>query len=72
MKQNKPVISVIVPIYNAKKYLRTCIDSILSQTYEDFELLLINDGSTDGCNVICDEYALKDTRVKVFHKKNGG
>lgn len=72
MEQNKPVISVIVPIYNAKKYLRACIDSILSQTFVDFELLLINDGSTDGCNAICDEYALKDTRVKLFYKENGG
>ena len=65
-------ISVIVPVYNAEKYLCRCIDSILSQTFTDFELLLINDGSKDGSDAICDEYAAKDNRVRVFHKENGG
>ena len=65
-------ISVIVPIYNTGKYLNRCIDSILAQTFTDFELLLIDDGSTDNSGVICDEYAANDTRVKVFHKENGG
>lgn len=66
------VISIIVPIYNTSAYLRDCIDSILSQSYTNFELLLIDDGSTDESGIICDEYAEKDARVKVFHKKNGG
>lgn len=66
------MISVIVPVYNSEKYLHRCIDSILAQTFTDFELLLIDDGSTDLSGAICDEYARKDSRVRVFHKKNGG
>jgi len=66
------MISIIVPIYNTECYLRECIDSILAQTYTDFELLLIDDGSTDKSGDICDEYALKDSRICVFHKENGG
>ena len=67
-----PTISVIVPVYNTEKYLRRCIDSVLAQTYQDFELLLIDDGSKDSSGAICDEYAAKDARVRVFHKENGG
>ena len=67
-----PKISVIVPVYKAEKYLHRCIDSILAQSYTDFELLLINDGSPDDSGAICDEYAAKDNRVRVFHKENGG
>lgn len=66
------MISVIVPVYNTEKYLDQCIQSILSQTYTDFELLLIDDGSTDTSGVICDRYAEQDSRVRVFHKANGG
>ena len=66
------MISVIVPVYNTEKYLHRCIDSILAQTYTDFELLLIDDGSSDSSGAICDEYATKDSRVRVFHKENGG
>lgn len=66
------MISVIVPVYNTEKYLRRCVDSILTQTFDDFELLLINDGSTDSSGSICDEYAIQDKRVRVFHKVNGG
>lgn len=65
-------ISIIVPIYNTEKYLHSCIDSILTQTYTDFELILVNDGSTDRSGTICDEYAVKDPRIRVFHKENGG
>lgn len=65
-------ISVIVPVYNVERYLPCCIDSILAQTYTDFELLLINDGSKDSSGKICDEYAKKDNRILVFHKENGG
>jgi glycosyltransferase involved in cell wall biosynthesis len=65
-------LSVIVPVYNAKEYLHRCIDSILGQTYSNFELMLIDDGSTDGSLKICEEYATRDSRVKVFHEKNSG
>jgi glycosyltransferase involved in cell wall biosynthesis len=65
-------ISIIVPIYNTEKYLHRCIDSILAQTFTDFELILVDDGSTDGCPRICDEYASKDSRIKVIHKANEG
>ncbi len=67
-----PEISVIVPVYRVEPYLRQCVDSILSQTFTDFELILVDDGSPDNCGAICDEYALKDSRVRVIHKQNGG
>lgn len=67
-----PQISIIVPIYNTEKYLHRCIDSILAQTFTDFELILVNDGSTDNSGKICDEYAEKDTRIVVIHKENEG
>ena len=72
MTNQSPKISVIVPVYNVQKYLSRCIDSILAQTFTDFELLLINDGSKDNSGKMCDEYAKKDTRIHVFHKENGG
>lgn len=65
-------ISVIVPIFNMEKLMPRCIDSILCQTFSDFEILLVDDGSTDKSSRICDEYALKDNRVRVYHKPNGG
>ena len=64
--------SVIVPVYNVEKYLRQCIESILCQTFTDYELILVDDGSPDGSGKICDEFAEKDDRVKVIHKENGG
>jgi len=67
-----PKISVIVPVYNVEKYLRECVDSVLAQTFKDFELILVDDGSPDNSGKICDEYAAKDSRVRVFHKANGG
>lgn len=69
---NTPTISVIVPVYNVDKYLPKCIDSILAQTYKNFELLLIDDGSTDNSGKICDEYAARESRISVYHKENGG
>lgn len=67
-----PAISIIVPVYNVEKHLHKCIDSILNQTFTDFELILVDDGSPDNCPAICDEYAKQDTRIKVIHKNNGG
>ena len=67
-----PKLSVIVPVYNTEKYLRECIDSILGQTFTDFELILVDDGSTDGSGAICDAYAQKDPRIRVIHQENGG
>lgn len=68
----KPKISIIVPIYNVEKYIYRAIESILSQSLKDIEIILINDGSTDGCGEICDKYGEKDSRIKVIHKNNGG
>lgn len=67
-----PKISVIIPVYNTESTLHKCVDSILNQSYEDWELLLIDDGSKDHSAFICDEYAQQDKRIKVFHKENGG
>ncbi len=69
---SRPCLSVIVPVYNAEPYIRKCIASVLNQTFADFELVLIDDGSPDQCGKICDEYAEQDVRVKVIHKRNGG
>lgn len=68
----KPTVSIIIPVYNAQQYLPITVDSILAQTYTDFELLLIDDGSKDDSLTVCESYAKKDSRVKVFHKENGG
>lgn len=67
-----PKVSVIVPVYKAEAYLHRCVDSLLAQTMSEFELLLIDDGSPDGSGAICDGYAARDSRVRVFHKSNGG
>lgn len=66
------MISIIVPIYNVEKYLKQCLDSILSQTYDDYEIILVDDGATDDCPKICDEYALSNSKIRVIHKQNGG
>ena len=70
--ETTPLISVIVPVYKVEKYLPKCVDSILNQTYENLEILLVDDGSPDSCGEICDRYGEKDKRVRVIHKKNGG
>ena len=67
-----PKISVIVPVYKVEKYIHRCVDSILGQTFRDFELILVDDGSPDNCGTICDEYAAKDNRVVVIHQQNSG
>ena len=69
---SKPLITVIVPIYHVEKYLHRCVDSILNQTYENLEIILVDDGSGDACSSICDEYAGRDSRIVVIHKENGG
>lgn len=71
-KKEDALISVIVPIYNVEKWLRDCVKSILNQTYKNLEIILIDDGSTDRCGQICDQFLEKDSRIKVFHKANGG
>ena len=72
MKKQNPKISIIVPVYKAEKYLCKCVDSLLAQTFTDFEVLLIDDGSPDDSGKICDEYSIKDRRIRVFHKENEG
>ena len=72
MIMQTPKISVIIPVYNVESYLSKCIDSILCQTYTDFELLLVDDGSSDASGKICDMYKENDNRIRVFHKKNEG
>ena len=67
-----PLVSIIVPIYKVEPYLRRCLDSIVNQTYTNLEIILVDDGSPDGCPQICDEYAAKDKRIVVIHKENGG
>lgn len=72
MQNINPLISVIVPIYKVEKYLSKCIDSILNQDYQNLEIFLVDDGSPDNCGTLCDEYSVKDSRIKVIHKTNGG
>lgn len=72
MNKDCEIVSVIVPVYNVEKYLRRCVDSILNQTYQNIEIILVDDGSPDNCGAICDDYQNTDYRVKVIHKKNGG
>ncbi len=70
--KNNTLISIIVPVYKVEKYLYRCIDSIINQTYKNLEIILVDDGSPDKCGMICDEFALKDERIKVIHQENGG
>ncbi len=72
IRMQQGVISVIVPVYNVEKYLDRCVESLLHQTYEKLEIILVDDGSTDNSGVMCDEYAARDGRIKVIHKENGG
>ena len=70
--RERPLFSIFVPIYNAEKYLEECLDSVLAQTFPSWELILVDDGSTDSSGEICDSYAQKDNKIKVIHKENGG
>ena len=72
MKPEEKLVSIVVPVYNVEPYIRDCVDSILGQYYKNFELILVDDGSTDISGQICDEYASQDSRIKVIHKENGG
>ena len=67
--KEKPLISVIVPVYNVEKYIRECLDSIVNQTYKNLQIILVDDGSTDNSGKICDEFAKKDSRITVFIKR---
>ena len=69
---SNPLISIVIPVYNVEKYLSRCIDSVINQTYKNIEIILVDDDSPDNCPKICDDYAKKDKRIKVFHKENGG
>ena len=69
---NNPTISIITPVYNVSKYLDRCIESIINQTFDNFELILIDDGSTDDSGKKCDDWAIKDSRIKVIHQRNAG
>lgn len=71
-KFDKSLISIIVPVYNVEDYLKECLNSIINQIYKNLEILLIDDGSSDKSGEICDEFAKNDSRIKVFHKQNGG
>ena len=71
-KVSNPLISVIIPVYKVEKYLEKCVDSVINQTYDNLEIILVDDGSPDNCPKMCDEYAKKDKRIKVIHKENGG
>ena len=70
--EHTPLLSIIVPIYNVEEYLPECLNSIFAQTFTDYELILVDDGSPDNCPKMCDEAAAKDARVRVIHQKNGG
>ena len=72
MAEQYPAISIIVPVYKVEPYLRRCLDSLLNQNFRNYEVIVVDDGSPDGCGAICDEYAKKDSRFRVFHKENGG
>ena len=72
VNRNIPAVSVIIPVYNVEAYLEQCVDSVLSQSFDDFEIILVDDESPDGSGEICERYAASDTRVSVVHKKNGG
>ena len=68
----EPIVSIIVPVYKVEKFLQKCLDSIINQTYQNLDIVLVDDGSPDKCGIICDEYAAHDSRIRVFHKSNGG
>ena len=72
MESQQPLVSIIVSVYNTQAYLAACIDSVLAQTYPHWELLIMDDGSTDGSSAICDDYAHRDNRISVTHKPNTG
>lgn len=69
---DNPKISVIIPVYNVEEFLPRCVESVLCQTYTDYEIILVDDGSTDSSSDICDLYAQKNDKIKVYHKRNGG
>lgn len=71
-EKNHPAVSVVIPVYNVERFLRECVDSVLNQTMQDFEIILVDDGATDSSGAICDEYGRQDPRIRVIHQENGG
>lgn len=69
---HRPMVSVVIPVYNVEPYICRCVDSVLSQTFQDLQIILVDDGSPDNCPAICDDYAARDPRIQVIHKQNGG
>ena len=69
---SEPKISVVIPVYNVESYLERCLESVVNQSLNDLQIILVDDGSPDGSAIICDNYAMKDSRIKVIHKSNGG
>ena len=69
---SNPFFSIVIPVYNTIKELKRCVDSVVSQTFEDFELILVDDGSTDGSGELCDRLSAEDSRIKTIHRENGG
>ena len=67
-----PLLTIVIPVYNAENYLKPCLDSVAAQEFTDYELVLVDDGSADGSGRICDEYAVRDPRIRVIHQSNGG
>ena len=70
--EDYPLISVVIPVYKVEQYIHECVDSVIAQTYKNLDIILVDDGSPDSCPAICDEYAERDNRIRVIHKKNGG
>ena len=70
--KREDLITIVIPVYKVEKYLEKCINSVINQTYQNLEIILVDDGSPDNCPQICEEYAKKDNRIKVIHKENGG
>ena len=72
LKSNKPTVSVVIPVYNVERYLQECVESVLKQSFQDYEIILVDDGSTDTSGTLCDSLKKTDNRISVIHRENGG